>query len=273
MSSLRVRRIPWDVALLWWLTACAQVPSGMIFIPAGTFTMGSDQTDPEQQALEYGIIKPWFADEHPAHPVTLSAYYLDRYEATNAEYQVFVTATRRAAPPEWTNGRYPIGRARYPVVSVTWTDADAYCRWAGKRLPTEAEWERAARGTEGRAYPWGDTFELARANVGGAHGGTTVVGSYPSGKSPEGAYDLIGNVWEWVSDWYGPYAQHPDPSATDTKGKPVRVLRGASWSGIGHFSPDAQLAILAHNARGSFRLYADPDGRLNDVGFRCAKDF
>ena len=254
------------------LIACSPVPPGMILIPAGTFVMGSNVEDAEHKALDYGLVKPWFVNEHPEHRVTLPAYYLDRYEATQAEYQTFVSATGRPAPLGWTGRRHPAGLARHPVVSVTWADADAYCRWVGTRLPTEAEWERAARGTDGRPYPWGDRFELGRANVGGARSGTTAVGSYPTGRSPEGVYDLVGNAWEWTADWYGPYPWHPAEEIVEQDARPTRVLRGTSWSGIGHFAPEAQMDILAHNARGSFRFSTDPEGRLNDVGFRCAKD-
>lgn len=258
--------------LLGALIACSPSPPGMILIPAGPFVMGSTAEDVGRKALEYGLVKPWFVNEHPERRVTLPAYYLDRYEVTQAEYQTFVSATGRPAPTDWMGRRHPPGLARHPVVSVTWADADAYCRWAGKRLPREPEWERAARGTAGRAEPWGDRFELGRANVGGARNGTTAVGSYPNGRSPEGVYDLVGNVWEWTADWYGPYPGHPAPDLIEQDARPARVLRGLSWSGIGHFAPEIQMDILAHNARGSFRFSTDPEGRLNDVGFRCAKD-
>jgi formylglycine-generating enzyme required for sulfatase activity len=241
----------------------------MVHIPEGPFVMGTDQVDADHKAAEYGIIKPWFEDEHPAHSVNLAAYYLDKYEVTNADYQAFLRATNRRPPPDWSGPTHPQGLPRGPVVSVTWEDADAYCRWAGKRLPTEAEWEKAARGFEGRLYPWGNEFELGRANIGGGRNGPAAVGSYPSGRTPLGVYDLVGNVWEWTADWYQPYPGNPAMSASDPP--PGRVLRGSSWSGVGHFPPGVIEQILAHNARGSFRLYADPNGRLNDVGFRCAK--
>lgn len=253
--------------LLLLLTACTQNPPGMVLIPAGPFVMGTDQEDTEQRAAEFGLMKPWFEDEHPARTVTLPAFYIDRYEVTQGEYQTFVLATSRPAPPGWQGRRHPPGLARFPVVSVTWADADAYCRWAGKRLPTEAEWEKAARGFEGRLYPWGDRYEPGRANIGGAKNGPTVVGSYPKGQTPEGVFDLAGNVWEWTADWYRVLPEADVPSE-----RPARVLRGSSWSGVGHFGPEVLEQILAHNARGSFRLYADPEGRLNDVGFRCVKD-
>jgi formylglycine-generating enzyme required for sulfatase activity len=252
------------------LTACTPVPPGMAYVPAGPFVMGTDQEDTEHRAAEYGILKPWFEDEHPAHTANIPAYYLDKYEVTNADYRVFVRATQRRPPPDWGGSRHQRGLARHPVTSVTWDDADSYCRWAGKRLPTEAEWEKAARGFEGRLYPWGDQFEPHRANLGGARNGTTAVGSYPAGQSPMGVYDLAGNVWEWTADWYHPYPGNTVAAPDETPSG--RVLRGSSWAGVGHFPPEALHAILAHNARGSFRFGADPNGRLNDVGFRCARD-
>lgn len=260
-------RRPLAPSLLLLLTACTPIPPGMVLIPGGPFIMGTDDVDAEGRAVEYGLMKPWFEDEHPARVVTLPPFYIDRYEVTQAEYQTFVRVTRRPPPPGWQAGYHPPGLARHPVVSVTWSDADAYCRWAGKRLPTEAEWEKAARGFEGRLYPWGDRFEPGRANIGGAKNGPTVVGSHPSGQTPEGVHDLTGNVWEWTADWYAPSAGSEPPPGEQT----ARALRGSSWSGVGHFAPEILHTILAHNARGSFRLYADPEGRLNDVGFRCVK--
>jgi formylglycine-generating enzyme required for sulfatase activity len=251
------------------LAACTQVNPGMVYIPEGVFVMGTDQADNAHTAAEYGIIKPWFEDEHPAHAVNLPAYYVDKYEVTNSDYQVFVRATKRKPPPDWPGTSHPTGLARWPVASVSWHDADAYCLWAGKRLPTEAEWEKAARGFEGRLYPWGNRFEMGRANIGGGRNGPVAVGSYPTGQTPLGVYDLVGNVWEWTADWYRPYPGNTTLAPVDPP--PGRVLKGSSWSGVGHFPPETIEHILAHNARGSFRLYADPNGRLNDVGFRCAK--
>lgn len=250
--------------------ACTPTQPGMVYIPGGPFVMGTDQIDTARLGAEYGIIKPWFEDEHPAHAVNLASFYLDKYEVSNADYQAFVQSTKRRPPPEWPGPRHPPGLGRYPVVSVSWEDADAYCRWAGKRLPTEAEWEKAARGFEGRTYPWGEGFQMDRANIGGARNGPAAVGSYPKGRTPIGVYDLAGNVWEWTADWYRPYPGNPSMAPMDPP--PGRVLRGSSWSGVGHFPSDALTVILAHNARAGFRLYADPNGRLNDVGFRCARD-
>jgi formylglycine-generating enzyme required for sulfatase activity len=190
----------------------------MISIPAGEFIMGS----------EIGR-----DDERPAHRVYLDAYELDRYEVTNAQYRRFLLATGARPPRYWTDAAYPTDQADYPVVGVSWDDADAYCRWAGKRLPTEAEWEKACRGTDGRVYPWGQAWEPKRANVDAAgwdFGGATQdgaaatvwdaawarlalppgspgptlqpVGSHLDGASPYGVLDMVGNASEWVADWY-----------------------------------------------------------------------
>jgi len=243
-------------------------PQDMALIPAGTFTMGTNDMDANQKAIEFGIIKPWFEDEHPAHPVQLPAYYIDQYEVTNANYQKFVLATGYRSPPYWSGTQYPSGMDPYPVVMVSWENAQAYCRWAGKRLPTEAEWEKAARPDQ-RLYPWGNNFDPNRANVGGTRGGLTPAGSYETGQSPYGVYDLIGNVWEWTNDWYKPY---PGNTFEEKNfGEKYKVLRGSSWATVGHYPPEITRLIVAHNSRATFRLYFDPKGVLNDIGFRCAK--
>jgi formylglycine-generating enzyme required for sulfatase activity len=248
---------------------CDRPPEGMVTVPSGEFIMGTDEVDTEDKATEYGITKPWFMDEHPAHQVQLPAFYMDRYEVTNAQYREFLQQTGRRPPPDWAGGNYPGGKDRHPVVHVTWDDASAYCLWAGKRLPTEAEWEKAAHGTDGRKYPWGNEFDGGRANLNGQIGTTTPVGQYENGKSPYGVHDMAGNVWEWTADWYGPYPgndyQHP------MFGQKVRVVRGNSWAPVGHYPPEAVNEIKAHYSRTAFRLFMTPDSFVNDVGFRCAK--
>jgi formylglycine-generating enzyme required for sulfatase activity len=251
------------------VTGCQRTPKDMVLIPAGEFIMGTDQTDPEDKATEYGIAKPWLVDEHPAHKVNLPAYYIDQYEVTNASYKKFVETTGRKPPADWENNQFPVAHSLYPVEMVSWEDADAFCRWDGKRLPTEAEWEKAARGPDGRIYPWGNQFDSNKANVGGRMGGTTAVGTYEAGKSPYGVYDLIGNVWEWTADWYLPY-----PGSTyESKdyGQKYKVIRGNSWVSIGHFPPEIQTDVVAHHSTATFRLFFIANGAVNDVGFRCAK--
>jgi formylglycine-generating enzyme required for sulfatase activity len=264
-----------SLTLLWLITiqlgilGCInKLPENMALIPAGPFIMGTDEMDTEQKAAQFGIIKPWFEDEHPAHQVHLPAYYIDRYELTNAQYQEFVRATGYRPPPYWNGLQYPAGTDSYPVVMVSWEDAQSYCKWAGKRLPTEGEWEKAARPDQ-RLYPWGNDFDANKANIGGTRGGLTPVGSYEAGQSPFGVYDLVGNVWEWTEDWYKPY---PGNTFQDKNfGEKNKVLRGGSWSTVGHYPPEITRQIVAHNARTTFRLHSDPKILLNDIGLRCAK--
>jgi formylglycine-generating enzyme required for sulfatase activity len=214
-------------------------------------------------------MKPWFSDEHPAHRVKLPLYFIDKYETTNAEYRTFAQNTGRKPPPDWNGGQTPDGKARHPVIHVTWEDANAYCLWAGKRLPTETEWEKAARGPDGLRYPWGNEFDETRANVNGQVGNISEIGHYEKGRSPYGSYDMTGNVWEWTADWYQPY---PGNTYTSDKfGEKLKVLRGNSWAGLGHFPPKIHNEVKAHYSRAGYRLFMSPTGIVNDVGFRCAK--
>lgn len=241
----------------------------MVAIPAGEFIMGTDAADEENLAAEHGIIKPWFVDENPAHKVYLPLYYIDRNEVSNAEYAEFVTTTNHAAPPYWENGSYIKGSGEHPVVMVQWAEAQEYCQFKGGRLPSEAEWEKAAKGKDGRIYPWGDTFDLERANIGGSVGNLKPVGSYVSGKSPYGTFDMIGNAWEWTADWYQPY---PGSTYESNKfGQRLKVIRGNSWSSIGHFPKEIHKEIVKYHSTTTFRLFAPPDANISDVGFRCIR--
>ncbi|MBP1704688.1 MAG: hypothetical protein H6Q36_427 [Chloroflexi bacterium] len=249
-------------------------------IPAGSFVMGDDSGRP---------------DERPARMVSLDAYRIDRYEVTNVQYARFVVATGQAAPEYWVDGEYPPGEAAFPVLAVSWADAAAYCSWAGRRLPTEAEWERACRGPDGSVYPWGDTWDPLHANVasglpplgadpgsadpawevlaeaGSASGSEAgpaprTVGSQPAGASSEAVLDLVGNAAEWVADWYNwdGYADLPDHNPIGT-GPPVNhVVRGIGWLDR-YGRPD----LVATEARCSAR---NSSHALVDVrqGFRCA---
>jgi len=222
----------------------------MVLVPAGEFFMGSDK----------------IGDERPKHQVSLDAFYIDRYEVTTARYAKFLEATGRKQPLFWNQGRQAAHRD-YPVVGVDWDDADAYCRWAGKRLPTEAEWEKAARGTDGRLYPWGNEEPTPRhANFGKADwkGYSTLmpVGSFEAGKSPYGIYDMAGNVWEWVADWYAPqyYATSPARNPRGASNGDNKVLRGGSWNNV-------PLML-----RSTGRNWSPPADRPLYVGFRCAQD-
>jgi iron(II)-dependent oxidoreductase len=191
--------------------------------------------------------------------VYLDGFFIDKYETTNVLYKRFMDATNRSAPSWWTDAKWN-GTSQH-VVGVSWVDADAYCKWAGKRLPTEAEWEKAARGTDGRKYPWGEQWDSSKANAENKLGKTAAVGSYAAGVSPYGAHDMAGNVWEWVSDWYDGnyYKQSPERNPQGPSSGTYRVLRGASWH---YFSYDARTAL---------RGYFAPGGRDDGFGFRCAR--
>jgi formylglycine-generating enzyme required for sulfatase activity len=215
----------------------------MVYVPAGQFTMGSnDGAD----------------DEKPVHTVTLDAFWIDRTEVTNAQYQKCVAAGACSASSYADDSRY--NGSQQPVVGVSWNDADAYCRWAGARLPTEAEWEKAARGTNGRIYPWGNERpDCNKAQYGGCAGQTVPVGSKAARASPYGALDMAGNAWEWVNDWYdsGYYAISPTSNPQGPDSGDYRVLRGGSWN------------FGESDVRAANRYDVVPTYRGDGVGFRC----
>ena len=258
----------------------SEPPEGMVLIPAGTFQMGSITGD---------------VDEAPVHRVELDAFYMGQHEVTNAEYQAFVTATGHPVPrgigytavyerlkqdyEPWSDPRF--NHPDQPVTTVTWFDAAAYCEWAGKRLPTEAEWEKAARGgLEVTRYPWGNAepnnttanfadsqtdFEWRSVDVNDGYLFTAPVGSFPP--NGYGLFDMAGNVWEWCADWYsstyysdtqGEESPHRNPKGPDIGER--RVLRGGTWYRD------------AHTIRNAERISDYPNNSLNVVGFRCAMD-
>ena len=224
--------------------------------------MGSNKIDTEHKAAEFGSLKPWFLDEHPEHRVTLPNFFIDRYEITNLQYKRFVEATQSRPPKFWSGGNYLQGQDNFPVTGVNWYEAGHYCRWVGKRLPTEAEWEKAARGTDGREFPWGSEFDPNKANA-GTLGHLVPVGSYPKGVSPYGVYDMAGNVWEWVEDWYLPYPGSEEQNSSF--GQKEKVFRGGSYGGSGgHY-------VLPHFFRTAYRSSVPPEEAYLDLGFRCAK--
>lgn len=222
----------------------------MSLIPAGEFIVGSTEGE-------------GFNDERPPVTLDLDAFYIDRCEVTNAQFRLFMEAAGHRAPMYWDDEKY--NQPEQPVVGVTWHDAAAYAKWAGKRLPTEAEWEKAARGTDGRMYPWGNEWDSFKcnANIGvDSRRCPASVASFRDGASPYGAMDMAGNVWEWCADWYGSnYSRSPrkNPKGPDFSGE--RVLRGGSWCTTDH-------AYL----RCSNRNWFSPDFGFDDAGFRCARD-
>lgn len=258
----------------------------MVYVPGGEFEMGSDNDDLDymmQLCKEYygDCFRGWFKNEQPVHTVALDGFWIDRTEVTNAQYRQCVEAERCDPPAESSSptGDLYYGNSTYddyPVVYVSWHQAADYCEWADARLPTEAEWEYAARGPEGRVFPWGDTFDATRVNycdancefdwadgsVDDGYGYTAPVGSYPDGVSWCGALDLAGNVWEWVADWYDAayYGRSPSQNPPGPSSGQERVRRGASW----HYPP--------HSMRSAVRFGIAPDIPDNFQGFRCARD-
>ena len=236
-------------------------PKNMVLIPKGAFLMG---TNPEEGKIGFEI----GVDEFPRRKVHLPAYYIDKYEVRVGEYLKFLEASTRTPPgdprfPEvypWAKGEQPPEDLMdHPVIYVSWYDARDYCQWVGKRLSTEAEWEKAARGTDGRYWPWGNDVDYSKANVReyGARG-TLPVGSFPGGISPYGVHDMAGNVAEWVEDWYQAYP------GNDLKRKAFgtvnKVIRGGAWTLFGD-----PYSRLTHRTRS-----IDPTKRHRSIGFRCA---
>ncbi len=220
---------------------------GMVYVPAGEFIMGSNDR---------------WDDESPEHIALTEAFYIDLYEVTNGDYREFVKVTGHEAPFHWPDGNLPKGKEKHPVTYVNWLDADAYCKWKGKRLPTEQEWEKAARGEDGNIYPWGNVWVLTKSNnpYKGSTG-TEPVGSYPDGRSPYGLFDMSGNVWEWVDSYYLPHPGNPIPKAE--YGREKRILKGGSWFDC--LSYGCGLSAPTFN-----RAFFNPEVRNNSFGFRCA---
>ena len=199
-------------------------------------------------------------NEAPAHDVWVDAFSIDRFEVTVGQYARFVAATGWRSPGNW-DGIDASAAATTPITHVAWPDAAAYCAWVGKRLPTEAEWEKAARGIDSRRYPWGDTWATGNAAAGLATG-RVPVGSYAGGASPFGAHDMVGNVHEWVADYYDPgyYATSPQRNPRGPDNDRNRVIRGGSWA-----SPPEW-------ATTTFRDSSHSDVGDARFGFRCAAD-
>ncbi len=268
-----------------------------VLIPAGEFVMGSSSVDIDLLAvlceadcttkagdlmgdvealrLCRGQCKPiMFSNETPVHRVYLDAYSIGIFLVTNVQYLDFVRAKDRPAPRNesrvkytlWKGDTVPESIRQQPVINVSWYDARAYCRWAGGRLPTEAEWEKAARGPDGLRYPWGnDKPTPSHANYGQPWNGDrtlTPVGHFEKSKSPYGIHDMSGNVWQWTNDWYAEhyYKESPNKNPMGPKRGRNKTVRGGSWINI---------PAVIHSAS---RVGYDPLNRIYDIGIRCAKD-
>ncbi len=266
------------------------LPKDMVYIPFGQFLMGIDKQFSTDRSSTNGpstlyhrrMSMPWskeaFHDEGPAHWVVLDPYFIDKFEVSNHDFGEFIESTGHPAPAYWDDPR--LNKPRLPVVGVNWHDATAFCEWKGKRLPTEAEWEKAARGPEGYRYPWGNDLDPLKANYGAQQKATLPVDSKQEGASFYGVYHMAGNVFEWVQDWYDPNYYQKTQVVDNPAGpeKPIwlggtgtyvdrltvgekRVIRGGSWIA-------AEGSITA-----THRFWNHPMNNSYGVGlgFRCAK--
>lgn len=286
------------------------IPEDMVLIPEGLFLMGSTREDIERLLdLDRNIEIDRLDNEFPQREVYLSAYLIDKYPVTNAQYKRFIESGGYGQKVFWSEAGWqyilqanPLesndldaishGEQDCPVVDISWYEAEAFARWAGKRLPTEAEWEKAARSTDGRAYPWGNEFDKTRLNCAEVKIEKPTPGTkYPQGQSVYGCFDMAGNVWEWAADWYdsqyyrhapnknpqgptiaeeSPYFGRPEdvgisiyelkPYAASKMLSACKVLRGGSWNGSG----------VVH-VRCANRDYDEPTYKNDTIGFRCAK--
>jgi len=289
-------------------TAPSAAETGMVHIPGGEFTVGSDKVDNEGLQKKYGFVDPLFLDEHPTHKAKVHDFMIDQYEVSNAQYKAFLQATHRREPDAWIQNGYNVreeklrafditllrraatdyfkldrdtskmsreellaelekiqkSRDPIPVTSVSWFDAHDYCAWAGKRLPSETEWEAAARGTQGLEFPWGNEFDLKKTNSGQGRDEDYAFlpgGSFPTDKSPYDVFDMAGNVSEWVDDWYQPYPGSDYKSKNF--GQTQKVARGSN-AASGHYA-------LSLFFRSALRSHLEPGTSSDDLGFRCAK--
>lgn len=248
-------------------SVASEAPKGMILIPASEFIMGADSEETN-------------ANQKPTHQVYLDAFYIDKHEVTNAQFEAFIVDGGYQNRKLWAAAGWnfiqkhqikaPLHHGQnsvsmepgHPVIGVSWYEAHAYATWVGKRLPTEAEWEKAARGTDERIYPWGNEMDFSRFNYFPHHEKILEIGSFPGGASPYGVLDMAGSVWEWCADWYREdyYLQSPRKNPQGPDGGEHRALRGGGWDSI-----RLQLQTF-------YRYYDKADRRAYNIGFRCVQD-
>jgi len=234
--------------------------AGMALIPQGAFEMGSRKSLRELDPVAiFQADRHMLGPEDPAHELILDAYYIDLHEVTNADYKEYIEATgSKTKPRYWDDSNF--NQSNQPVVGVTWKEAQAFCQWKGKRLPTEAQWEKAARGKRPVKYPWGNEEpDKNRLNFNSYVGKTTPVGSYPTGKSDYGVFDLSGNVAEWVQDWHFPeyYLFSPKENPPGPERGHYKIIRGGNWQNN------------AEDVRLTYRNATVPKARSKTIGFRC----
>lgn len=253
-----IRPLPIPVAL----SSQNSPPSNeLVLIPEGIFLMGS-----EGRVTAEGRGN---ADEQPRHKVYVKNFYIDRHEVTNQQYKAFADNTENRFPRHWNGEDPPDGKKDHPVIYINWFEANDYCHWIGKRLPSEAEWEKAARGTQGLRFPWGNTFDVAKANTPQRSLSlekkmdTMPVGSFEEGKSPYGIYDMAGNVYEWTMNWYKPHPHNPQPN--QHYGEKNKIVKGGSYFDC--LSYGCGLSAPTFN-----RTRFAPIIRNKSFGFRCAKN-
>ena len=248
------------------ISSCDQekvpVIKGMAYIPPGEFIIGSDDEDIFSLAKEFGARETFFENEKPARKIFLKGFYIDKLEVTNKDYKHFINQAGSSPPPNWLKGNYRNNYDMRPVNNVSWFEANSYCKWVGKRLPTEEEWEKAVRGPNGNNYPWGNEFNENKANLN--NGDTVPVGSIEGDKSYYDVYDMAGNLKEWTSSWYKPYPGSPLKS--DFFGEKYKVIRGSAGNIVGHYN------LPKIFSRSSYRSFFFLNGKAEDIGFRCAKD-
>lgn len=269
------------LALTIFICVCAAIPvvaqttapEGMSLIPASDYWMGRIHFFLPDA---FGFVLRDRLDDFPAHRVDLAAFHIDKYEVTNEQYARFLESTSGRKPWHWSHGQIPKGEERFPVFNVNWEEANAYCKWVGKRLPTEAEWEKASRGgLDRKKFPWGDStldigggYEVEAKSPSGREKKPANVGN-PKGPMPVGSfrptgydlYDMAGNVAEWTNDWYdkGYYATSPKRNPHGPEAGLYKVIRGGSWS-------DGEERVFMNH----FRNFTDPELRSSSLGFRCA---
>jgi formylglycine-generating enzyme required for sulfatase activity len=240
-------------------TKVKAAPAGMVLIPKGPFYIGSSEKDIDWIVETFfAESRDWYLDETPSQALYLNQFFIDKYEVTVGKYQKFLEETRRTKPKFLNNSRY--NSPNQPIIGVTWQDAADYCSWLGKRLPKEVEWEKAARGDDGRRYPWGNSIDSKKANVRGTKDSfrySSPVGNFPEGQSPYGVMDMAGNAFEWTQDWYKPLPGNE--SENDLYNQRLKVIKGGSWK--------ANMDL----ARSALRGKQFPHQSADHVGFRCVK--